>query len=80
MSPDMNLETLAVIIALMMNLAGLVWGAAKFTSSVSRLENDVVPRLLEMLENLSKIVQRHDKDIAVLQALRRRSTNALSGS
>lgn len=76
----MSWGTVAVIVALMMNLGGLVWGAAKFTSSVARLEDDVVPRLLETIETLAEIVHKHDKDIAVLKALGRRRTDATSGS
>jgi hypothetical protein len=72
----MSWGTVAVIVALMMNLGGLVWGAAMFAGSVSRLEDDVIPRLLLTIDKLTALIQQHDKDIAVLKALGRRSTDS----
>ena len=68
----MGWGTAAVMAALMMNLGGLVWGAAMFAGSVARLEKDVIPRLLETIDKLTTLVQQHDKDIAVLKAFGRR--------
>lgn len=75
----MSWGTVAVIVALMMNLGGLIWGASKFTHSVTRLEDDVVPRLIETIEKLTSLVQAHDRDIAVLKALGRRLTDSSPG-
>ena len=75
----MSWGTLAVIVALMINLGGLVWGAAKFTTSVARLEDEVVPRLLDTMDKLAEIVSQHDKDIAVLKALGRRKSDSDPG-
>lgn len=69
----MNWGTLAVMVALMMNLGGLVWGAAMFAGSVARLEKDVIPRLLDTIDKLTILVQQHDKDIAILKAFGRRT-------
>jgi len=73
MIEHLTLETIAVMLALLMNLGGLIWGASKFSSSVSRLEDDLVPQLIENLKTLTELVNRHDRDIAVLKALGRRS-------
>ena len=69
----MSWGTVAVMAALMMNLGGLVWGAAMFAGSVARLEKDVIPRLLDTIDKLTILVQQHDKDIAILKAFERRT-------
>lgn len=65
----LTLGTLAIFLALVINLGGLIWGASKFASSVTRIEKDVIPTLLNNLTKLTELVQSHDRDIAVLKAL-----------
>ncbi len=72
MVEPMDWGTMAVILALMMNLCGLVWTAARFATVVQRLD--------KWAEGVTELIQQHDKDIAVLKDRGRRRTDATLGT
>lgn len=58
---------IAVIAALLVQFAGLVWGAASIKSAVDSL-NDAVIKLSGAVMKLDDRVDAHDIEIAVLKA------------
>lgn len=62
----MSLNTIAILVAIAVQFAGIVWGAALLKSAVDSLK-DAVKDLSENVKHLDDRVDAHDVQIEVLK-------------
>lgn len=58
---ETNLERYATFFAILLNVAGLVWGAARLTGSVDELRRAVAPLVIQANLNASELAVLKDR-------------------
>ena len=65
---ELSIPEMAAFVVMLLNLAGLIWGASTLHSTVKTIKNEVLPAIQHAIDTLAVTVATHETRLQLIEA------------